>query len=199
VALPDRIQVRISSEAAGTISMTPVVAQTILMRDLVETILATTGKDNQRVRELLLRGAVVQGASRFRWQPVDADESDVDAVLRTFPNPDPKRSFRPAQCIGVRIRAGLHLIEVPRKIASERRLLKRQSFWDALLSLAAGSALEYVDYSYRTRTDEYRLRLTPEGVNSLQQAAALLRYSGLAMQIREGALEWVNYSVRFPE
>ncbi len=40
--LPDQIQVRISSEAAGAITLTPVVNQTIAMRDLVEVILSTT-------------------------------------------------------------------------------------------------------------------------------------------------------------
>lgn len=178
--------------------MTAVVSQSIPMRDLIEAILATTGKDNQRVREVLLRGAVVQGASRFRWQSLNAGNADLDAVLRTFPDADRTRPFRPADCLGVRIRGSRHIIELPRQIAAKRRFLKRRSFWDALLAVAHNSLPEYVDYSYRTRSDEYRVRLSLADAAALRNAASLLRYPGLANQVQEAALESVEYFVPFP-
>ena len=68
MSLPDRVRVKLSSEAAEGISITPVVVQEIGTRELVEYMLGLTGKDEARVRELLLRGTLVSGASRFRWR-----------------------------------------------------------------------------------------------------------------------------------
>jgi hypothetical protein len=198
VALPETIQVRISSEAAGAITMTPVVSQTLPLRDLMWTILGAVGKDSERVREMLLRGAVVQGASRFRWASLAADPADVEALLRLFPDADPSRAFCAERCLGVRLRAGRQAIELPLQIAAGKRLLKRRSFWDDLMALAERCPPEYVGYSYRLRADEYRLRPAPDDDAALREAAALLRYSGLVAQVRAAALEWVEYSVQFP-
>jgi hypothetical protein len=198
VGLPGEIRVRISSEAAGSISMTPVVTQSMPLRDVVEAILATTGKDVVRVRDILRRGAVVQGASRLRWEPLSAEEEDIAGLLRSFPDPDQSRRFAAERCIGVRLRAGRQTVELPRQVAAERRLLKRRSFWDALMEIGLRTAPEYVDYSYRLRADEYRVALSPSDLRQLQQAADLLRYSGLAAQIRLLGIEAIEYSVRFP-
>lgn len=178
--------------------MTPVVHQVMPLRDLVEVVLGTTGKDPSRVREVLLRGAVVQGASRFRWESLAASGEDLEAVLLTFPDPDPSRPFRDKQCTGARFRAGRHVIEVPREIGAQRRLFKRRSFWDELMAVAARSTAEYIDYSYRTRSDQYRVALTPENSAAIQQAAELLRYSAPAEQLRANALSAVELWVRYP-
>ena len=50
MALPPTVRVKLSSEAAGSISLTPVVVQEFAIRELVENILAVTGKDEARVR-----------------------------------------------------------------------------------------------------------------------------------------------------
>lgn len=178
--------------------MTPVVSQSMPLRDVVEAILATTGKDANRVRDILARGAVVQGASRIRWEPLRADDSDVAQILGTFPDPDPRRPFAMERCIGVRLRAGRQMIELPREVASERRFLKRRSFWDTLAEFAARGAPEYLDYSYRTRSDQYRMTVSPADLKVLRDAADLLRYTGLVAQIRGSGIEAVEFVVRFP-
>src|SRR5215470_933605 len=96
--LPSTVRVKLSSEAAGSISLTPVVVQEIAMRDLLEHILCITGKDEGRVHELLLRGSLVSGASRFRWQGWEAEAQAVRELLATFPDPDPARGFDAARC-----------------------------------------------------------------------------------------------------
>ena len=73
MALPPTVRVKLSSEAAESISITPVVVQEMPVRELVEYMLGVTGKDEARIRELLLRGSLVSGASRFRWAGWDAD------------------------------------------------------------------------------------------------------------------------------
>lgn len=168
--LPAEIQVRISSEAAGTISITPVVTQRLPFRDLVEVILGSAGKDAGRVREVLQRGAVVQGASRFRWEPVSAEPDELAALLETFPSADPSRPFRADQCFAVRIRTGSQVVEMSRESASRRGLFRRRSLWDELMALTEGATLEYIDYSYRVKADVYRLRLKHSNHELLQTA-----------------------------
>jgi hypothetical protein len=198
VPLPDEVHVRISSEDAGSITVTPVVHQTMPLNELVAAILSTTGKDRERVRDILHRGAVVQGGSRLRWQPIEADAAEVETLLAGFPSADPSRAFTPERCIGVRLRAGRHVVELPRDIAAQRRFLRRSSFWDALLELADRAAPQYMDYSFRTRTDEYRVRIAPNELDRLRVAARLLRYSGLSAQIESLAVDCIEYSVRYP-
>src|SRR5438874_1143259 len=79
MALPDKVRVKLSSEAAEGISITPVVAREMPLRELVEYMLGVTGKDEGRVRELLLRGTLVSGASRFRWAGWEADPQPTPA------------------------------------------------------------------------------------------------------------------------
>lgn len=196
VPLPAQIQVKVSSEAAGSITMTPVIVQTMPVRDLVEVIVATTGKNADRVAEVLSRGAVVQGASRFRWEPLTPDASALARILSGFPDPDPSRAFRPEACVAVRLVAGRHVLELPKETAAARRFLRRRSFWDAVMRVARTP--EYIDYSYRLRCDEYRTALTADESAGLIAAAELLRYPGVARQVRSVGAERVEYLVRFP-
>ena len=64
--LPDSVHVKLSSEVAESISITPVVVRDIPIRELIEHMLGITGKDTHRRHELLLHGTLVSGASRFR-------------------------------------------------------------------------------------------------------------------------------------
>lgn len=178
--------------------MTPVVRQTMATRDLVEVIVSTTGKDLARVADVLARGAVVQGGSRLRWEAVRCEGEALTAMLATFPDPDPNRPFRAGACTGVRLRAGKHVVELPREVASETRLFQRRSFWDTLMRIAGDSAPEYLDYSYKLRSDQYRIHLNADELERLRTAADLLRYSGIAAQIRTLPFECVEFSVRYP-
>ena len=62
MSLPETVRVKLSSEAADYVSLTPVVVQELPLRELVEHMLGITGKDEARVRDLLLRGTLVSGA-----------------------------------------------------------------------------------------------------------------------------------------
>ncbi len=197
--LPPEVHVRISSEDAGAITVTPVVHQTISLRDLVAAILATTSKDCDRVCDVLRRGAVVQGASRFRWEPLkQVDRGEIATLLDTFPNPDPHREFRAERCVNARLRAGKHVVELPKEIADRKKLFRRRSFWSVLMELANRAPTQYVDYSFRTSTDEYRLAVSSSDLELIRSSAGLLRYSGLIAQIERLAIDCIEYSVRFP-
>src|SRR5579872_3992610 len=108
MALPPTIRVKLSSEAAESIALTPVVVQEIAIRDLIEHMLGITGKNEARIRELLKRGTLVSGASRFRWTGWEADADGITEVLATFPDDDPTREFAAARCRRVILRGGRH-------------------------------------------------------------------------------------------
>src|ERR1035437_4266018 len=88
-SLPQTVRVKLSSEVAEAISITPVVVQELPVRELIEHMLGITGKDGPRVRELLRRGTLVSGASRFRWVGWEADIEGVRQILAAFPDADP--------------------------------------------------------------------------------------------------------------
>src|SRR3954454_7583134 len=117
MALPPTIRVKLSSEAAGSISLTPVVAQELPLRELIEHMLGVTGKDEARIRELLLRGTLVSGASRFRWAGWAVDKGALGELLATFPDAEPDRAFAAERCVRVTLRGGRQAIEVRREAA----------------------------------------------------------------------------------
>jgi hypothetical protein len=195
MGLPATIRVKLSSEEAGAIAMTPVVVREMPLGELVALMLDLAGKDAARVRELLLRGTLVSGASRYRWAGWQADLGDLVELLASLPGPDPARPFVPDRCVqvwmqGVALRAG-----VPPSALTRKRLLRRRSFWDVLMEAVAGGGLEYAGYSYKERADRFRLKVTDELSRRIRENAGLLCYTTLENQIRLGRLESVEFLV----
>lgn len=195
MALPETIKVKLSSEAAEGISLTPVVVREMPFRELFELLLPLTGKQPQRIGELLARGTLVSGASRFRWLGWQAQLQDIEALLADYPDADPLRPFAWTRCVKALLRAGVTAVEVPREAASQRRLLRKDSFWDVVAELAAAGAA-YVDYSYREQADRYRIALSPQQRQRLLAGVDLLTYSSLAQQIRRAAPDTLELIVK---
>lgn len=187
--LPKSIRVKLSSEEAGSISITPVVVRDMPFRELIELMLGIVGKDAERIHELLLRGALVSGATRFRWEGCDAERSSIDALLATFPDPDPGRPFAPEHCVRAVLRGPGCRIDLPREIGAKRRFLHRSSLWDALMETVAAEQLRYVDYSYKERADCYQMKISSSAAARLRETARTARYSTLESQIRGATLE----------
>ena len=162
MALPPTVRVKLSSEAAESISITPVVVQEMPVRELVEYMLGVTGKDEARIRELLLRGSLVSGASRFRWAGWEADlRTIVRELLATFPDPDPSRAFAAARCArAITARRPPSHRDHARSRRAARVCSSETSFWDALMKVIAGAAPSYAGYSYRERSDRYLREFT---------------------------------------
>ena len=193
--LPDSVRVKLSSEAAESISITPVVVREIPIRELVEHMLAVTGKDTPRLHELLLRGTLVSGASRFRWSGWDASQADIEALLATFPDRDPERPFAPELCIRATLRGPGRRIEIPREVGVRKPLFRRGSFWDTLMAVASSSEPRYVDYSYREQADFYSAALSLVGLERLRASAGLIKYSTVQQQVRHTTLETMELLV----
>jgi hypothetical protein len=195
MSLPDSVRVKLSSEVAESISITPVVLRDIPIRELIEHMLGITGKDAPRLHELLLRGTLVSGASRFRWAGWDADREAIESLLATFPDPDPQRPFAAERCVRAALRGPGRRIEIPREIGARKPLFRRASFWDTLMGVAVSSGARYVDYSYRERADCYSAALSLAALERLRDSAKLVKYTTLQQQIRHTNLESVDLFV----
>jgi hypothetical protein len=195
MALPESVRVKISSEEAGSISITQVVSQQMPIRDLVELILGSAGKDAKRVHEVLLRGTTVSGASRFRWQGWDAVPAGITELLGGFPDPDPARPFDASRCVFAILRGAACRIDLSREACMRRRFLRRRSFWECLLEAVAEWPLEYVDYSYRDRADLFLAPASPALLAAIRAGSSLLPYPSLAAQLLGAPVEVVELYV----
>lgn len=193
--LPAEVRVKISTEEAGSIAITPVVVQEMPLRDLVEHILCVTGHRPGRVSEQLRRGSLVRGASRFRWEPLEAREEDLLSLLASFPLADPQRPFLAERCASVRIHGAGICLTLLRTDAQRRRLFQRRSFWNVLMEIASAGSPAYVEYSYSERADTYSLVLDRAASLRLNREASLLAYAGLARQIEGAVIESIEFFV----
>jgi hypothetical protein len=192
MALPATVRVKLSTEAAGAIAITPVVVQELPIRDLVAHILAVAGKDEARLREILLRGSLVSGASRLRWAGWEADREGLREVLAAFPDPDPTLVFEPGRCTRAVLTGGRQAIEIPHEAAASRGLFRRGGFWEELMEMVSSSGPVYAGYSYRDAADRYRCLLSAGTCARLRAAAQSLRHSTLRARIQTEAFAVVE-------
>jgi hypothetical protein len=184
MALPQTIRVKLSSEAAESIALTPVVVQEMAVRDLLEHVLGVTGKDEARIRDLLLRGTLVSGATRFRWGGWEAEAEALRDLLGTFPDPEPLRAFTAETCVRAILRGGRQSIEILQDACSRKGFFQRRSFWESLMAVAGGGATAYLGYSYRDRADRYLREFTRAETEELRAASGSIQYSTLREQVR---------------
>ncbi len=190
--LPATIRVKISSEAAGYIALTPVVVQDIELVQLLEYIAAAAGSEPAAVSSMLQRGVVVSGASRFRWQGFAADPAELSALLARLPSDDPSRPFDPSLCQRLAFVSQSRRFDLSRELASRNRLF-RQPFWTSFL--AALPAPSYVCYLHGERADLYRLALIPPIAASLRQFAPLLPGRGAARLLASHPFTSIEFHV----
>jgi hypothetical protein len=192
------LRVKLSTENAGSIALTPVVVREMTLAELLAELLPVTGKDLPRIRETLQRGSFTFGATRFRWPAFEAAEDSLRALLATFPDADPQRAFDPGLCTHAVLRSPVHRVELPREALAMRRIFRRSSFWRVLMEAASAARLHYVEYSYRDRADRYRFVPTPDQLHHLRAHAHLIRYSTLARQLRHSPIQWIEFLVTRP-
>ena len=151
--------------------------------ELIGRVLGVTGKNAPRIREILLRGTIVSGATRYRWEGVEASEGELEELLAGFPDAQPERAFDASQCVRVVLRGDRGSIEITAEAASEKRLFKKSNFWNVLLPALEELGPMYRQYSYSEKCDVYEVALPLESLDGLKSNAGLLKYSGLADQL----------------
>ena len=159
------------------------------MRDLLERVLGATGKDEARIHEILLRGSLVAGASRFRWSGWEPDLAGIRALLATFPDPDPSRPFAAERCMRAILRGGHQAVEVPREAARHKRPFHNDSFWDFMMEVTAAAQMHYGGDSYRDRADRYIRDFTAAEVDQIRAGSSRVKYSTLREQILRSAFQ----------
>jgi hypothetical protein len=190
----ETVVVKISSDAAGAITLTPVVVQEMTIGELLDHIAGVCGKDEARIRQVIARGSLVSGGSRLRWEGWTVEELEAAALLARLPDPDPTRTLELEKCSAVIFCAGGHRLPVPREAVEKRRLLQRKSLWHTVESLARGAV--YSGYSYKDRCDVYRLALSTADQAGLREAAELVSYSTLARQLSTLAFDAIELHIR---
>jgi hypothetical protein len=176
--LPEVIPVRYTEEEAGYVSFRPVVRQNFRPDQLLDMVLSVTGKDTARIKQILRSGTVVFHFYRYWWTGFHIDETELSGLLARFPDPDPSREFRHAECTIIAIESGAApprpTVEIQRQAISRARLFRRRSFWEALLAEVSSRSAAYQGYSFAHRADLYRLELAPDSRARLAAAAASL-------------------------
>ena len=193
MALPERIRVKISSEAAGAVDFTPVVSSEMGLVELLELAASAVGAEAGRVQRLLEHGSLVSGGSRFRWERIFCTPEEVEEALRALPQPEPLRPCDFRRCARVVLSGPAGRIEIDRSVGAARRLFRRSSFWDLLMG--GLGAPQYAGYCYRERSDRYAMDIGRDGRQQVETAAALLRYPALARRIRALHVERIEWIV----
>jgi hypothetical protein len=162
VTLPNVIPVRYTDEEAGFVSIRPVMRMGLRPEQLLELILGVTGKNAERVEQILRGGSVAAGGFRYWWETVELGAGELEVQLAAFPDAEPTRPFDAGRCTMVLAEGATSakaLAEFAAAEASRRRAFRRRSFWDGLLEAAAEKAPSYRTYSYARRGDLYVLEL----------------------------------------
>lgn len=174
MSLPETIAVRFTEEEAGYLSVRPVLRQTFRIGELADMVVRVTGKNPERVGQILRAGSVTYNGFRYWWQGFSASPADLRELLVPFPENDPSRVFHFEEASAVILESGggvsRNRFEIPRAQASARRLFWRRSPWQLLAQAARDFPPAYEQYSYPHRADLFRRTLSFEEGNRLLAA-----------------------------
>jgi hypothetical protein len=202
VPLPETIAVKYTEEEAEYLSMRPLVRQTFRSGELVDMILAVTGKDPARIRQILRSGTIVFHSYRYWWPGFEAESEALAQLLAGYPDSDASRAFRSEDCAEVILGSSSLVpsgaegtvgngLRIRREDARKRRLLRARTFWDCLMDLAPELSPKYREYSYALRGDIYS---TPLNAPQLARLAAdATRYAPLALRAQLTHLRAVSH------
>ena len=184
LALPETITCKVSSESAGYVTMTAVARVDLPLEELTSKVLGVCGKDSERIARIFLRGSLVSGDSRFRWSPFSLASDQMTELLGRFPDHDPERKFDIGRCDRILLRGVRGDFEIAREAGRQRRLLRRQNFWDPALALLAAQSPRCERYSYSDRADVFEADLAGPALDRFRDLGRLLRFSSLELQVR---------------
>ena len=161
--IPEQIPVRYAEDDAGYVTMRPVVKQTFRLNELAIWWSASSGKIPRAFNRscAAVRSSIT--AIIYWWDPLTAEQPEIEALLAGFPDDDPSRLFNPANVTAVLLesRGGTqrNLVEITANEAAGKKLFAHTSSWDVLMQFAAGHTPRYEKYSHGRRADLFRLTL----------------------------------------
>jgi hypothetical protein len=156
--------------------MRPVVSQTFRAAELVDMIVRISGKDSERVRQILRSGTIVFHSFRYWWQGFEPDMAALREALASYPDADSSRPFRGENCAEIILESSgsppRHSLRITREEACKNRLLRSRSFWDCLMDFARENPPRYREYSYALHGDVYTAAVSVEQVARLAGEAS---------------------------
>jgi hypothetical protein len=164
------------------------------LEELVRIMLGVTGKDGDRVREMLARGSLVAGASRFRWSGFESTPDEIVHYLTRFPDSDPAQRFDESRCFAAVLRGRSKVLTIEREAGAKKRLFRKRSFWEELMTHTASAG--YVEYSWREQADIFRVRVDAEAQRRLADAGRLLAYSSYAARVQQAGWDAIDFLLR---
>ena len=196
--LPETIAVKYTEEEAEYLSMRPLVRQTFRARELVDMIVQVAGKDSARVQQILRAGTIVFHSFRYWWPPFEPDSAALAEILATYPDADPARPFRSADCVELILESSgsppRHSLRITQQSAAKaagplssiaRALRRAPSFWAALMNFADDAHPRYREYSYTRRADVYSVALTADRLAHLGHELARRAPRRLRAELRD--------------
>jgi hypothetical protein len=190
---PERIRVKLVSEAAEYVTVSHVVQRDFTLAELVELMLPVVGVDAGRIQRMIRIGTISTGEYRYRWDGIEVPPEDVSTVLEALPHPEPDRAFDPVRCFLARFRRNQEVLDLPREAAGRKPLFAKQSFWEGLLQLAAHA--RYLDYSHADKADVFSYSIQGEGRQFLRGLLPLLKPPSAAdrlERLRPDTIEWLT-------
>jgi hypothetical protein len=185
--LPDSIPVKYSEDDAQFISIRPLVRQSFRPAELIDMIVSVTGKDSNRVTQILRSGTIVFNSYRYWWDALNPDSAALSEILAKYPDAQPSRAFRPEDCTEAILESPgsppRHSLRLRREVAAKKRLLRSRSFWDTLMDLTRDHAPTYREYSYAQHADIYALTLDASATAHLAHDAARYAPRSLRAQL----------------
>jgi len=192
---PEKIRVKLVSEAADYVSVSHVVQRDFTLHELVAVMLPVLGTDLERIQKMMRVGTVTTGEYRYRWDGLEIGADQLEPILEAVPHAEPERPFDPQRCFLVRFRRGLETLDLPRENAARKALFARQCFWDALIGLAVEGA-RYSDYSHAGQADRFTLPLDAQAWHHVRSLLPLLKPKSAAARIENLHPEQIDWLTR---
>ncbi|MCC6262638.1 MAG: hypothetical protein IT169_03600 [Bryobacterales bacterium] len=180
------VRIRVSSEDAGAISLSPVQHRETPLVELVTWIVSVTGKDAPRIEEILKRGSFVLGLSRMRWEAAD-DTGCLPEVLDMLPDDWPERPLDEGKIREIEVSAGTRKVAIPGEVARARRWFRAESFLARWLASGVLPQPRYERYDYREQADRFRAVIPMGAIAPFREVVDLLPSSALRGALRAHA------------
>jgi hypothetical protein len=172
--LPAEIPVRYTEEDAGYVSVRPVVKQNFRLNELADMVVRVAGKDASRVQKIFQSGTVIYNGYRYWWDAIPANLSEIEQLLIPFPEDDPSVSFDPAKVVAVLFEMGggaqVHVVEIQREEASQKKLFGSTTPWEIILQQASAFPTRYQKYSHARKADLFSISLSFDKAQQLLNA-----------------------------
>ena len=147
--LPDSIPVKFPARASiledapeilkiSIKHLRPLVRQTFRPAELIDMIVSVTGKDSERVTQILRSGTIVFNSYRYWWHTLDPESAALSGILAKYPDAQPSRAFHAEDCTEV-------ILESPGTLPRHSlRLRREEAARNASSALAASGTRSWI-------------------------------------------------------